>query len=285
VVVGGGAVGVELMGELAQTYPDVMITLVHSREHLLPGKLMTSFKEEVLRQLRANQNVEVILQDRLELDESLKPSGNLVYCRPSKAVTTEKGRTIEADLVIFCGGARPNTVSMQAKFSEVLDHGGHVKVNQFLQVEGSERIFALGDCSNVDETKRGTSAKRQANHIAKNIALHRAGFPLQSYTPKEAGLSLTLGTRGGAIQPPLGLDIYVGQYVAAVAKSYNLGCYRGWRFAGTPRPDTFKEELFSEVNDEKLERWAQILSVTAEELKGVLRSPEPDQADLEAGKT
>jgi len=36
VIVGGGAVGVQMASDLKQVYPEKNVTLVHSRDHLMP---------------------------------------------------------------------------------------------------------------------------------------------------------------------------------------------------------------------------------------------------------
>jgi len=265
-VVGGGAAGIELVGELSEAQPNAHITLIHGHEQLLPGNLTPAYKEEVLQQLRALPNVEVILEDRVVLDD-LTQTPNLTYVRPTKPVTTSKGRTLEVDVVVFCSGGKVNTKSLRGAFGDKLDEGGHVKVNEFLQLEGEEKVFAIGDCANVNETKRGVSARRQANHVVTNIRRLHTGQPLLPYSPKSAGLSLTIG-RGGAIQPPLGLNVFVGSSVTSLVKSYNLGAYRGWKLMNFPRPDQFKPEDYLEVPDkDKLARWAKILGVTEAELE------------------
>ena len=47
VIVGGGAVGVELAGEIAVTFPDKQVTLVHSGDHLVTSEFGDKFTNQI----------------------------------------------------------------------------------------------------------------------------------------------------------------------------------------------------------------------------------------------
>ena len=69
VVVGGGAVGIELSGEIRDSYPDKDITLVHSKSELVsgisdPAITNRKFVGNALAILRG-MNVEVMLGERV----------------------------------------------------------------------------------------------------------------------------------------------------------------------------------------------------------------------------
>ena len=52
-----------------------------------------------------------------------------------------------------------------------MEERGALKVNEFLQVEGQEDIFAIGDCNNVKENKVVLNAQQQADYVYKNLPL------------------------------------------------------------------------------------------------------------------
>lgn len=56
-------------------------------------------------------------------------------------------------------------------------------MNQFFQVEGEEKIFAIGDCCNVQEQKMSAMAKFQASHVIQNIINHNLKKDMKPYTP------------------------------------------------------------------------------------------------------
>ena len=60
-IVGGGAVGVELAGEIAETYPDKKVTLVHSGTTLVTMEFGQKFQDQINAAIEKYQeNVKVI---------------------------------------------------------------------------------------------------------------------------------------------------------------------------------------------------------------------------------
>lgn len=68
VVIGGGAVGVELVGELANDYPNKKVTLMHNREQILDDRLSQKMIKKIRDGLKALK-VETVLGERVDLDE------------------------------------------------------------------------------------------------------------------------------------------------------------------------------------------------------------------------
>ena len=68
VVIGGGPVGVELVGELATDYPDKKVTLMHNREQILDERLSRKFIKKIQDGLKALK-VETILGERVDMDD------------------------------------------------------------------------------------------------------------------------------------------------------------------------------------------------------------------------
>lgn len=68
VVIGGGAVGVELVGELATDYPNKKVTLMHNREQILGDRLSQKLIKKIQDGLKALK-VETVLGERVDLDD------------------------------------------------------------------------------------------------------------------------------------------------------------------------------------------------------------------------
>ena len=68
VVIGGGPVGVELVGELATDYPDKKVILMHNREQILDERLSQKFIKKIQDGLKALK-VETILGERVDMDD------------------------------------------------------------------------------------------------------------------------------------------------------------------------------------------------------------------------
>ena len=93
-IIGGGAVGVELVTEIKERYPDKQVTLIQSRQHLLP-RFGPKLHGRVLETLQ-KQDIEVLLGERpaypsdagqnvqktsLKLASSETRTWDLVVCR------------------------------------------------------------------------------------------------------------------------------------------------------------------------------------------------------------
>lgn len=157
VVVGGGAVGVEIASELKLLHPDVKVTLVHSRSRLLSAEpLPDKFAEKTLELLR-EQGVEVLLSHRVgavELVWGVAGSPGEVY-----SVSIGSGETIRANVVI-------TAISHQIPTGKELlpegcvDGEGWVRINPNLTIQGleGERHFCAGDTVKWSGIKRAGAA-------------------------------------------------------------------------------------------------------------------------------
>ena len=66
VVIGGGAVGVELVGELASDHPNKKVTLMHNREQILDERLSQKLVKKIQHGLMALK-VEAVLGELVDL--------------------------------------------------------------------------------------------------------------------------------------------------------------------------------------------------------------------------
>lgn len=156
-VVGGGPVGVEVAGEIVTDLPDKKVTLVHSRDILIDGKDVKQHK--AICSFLQKKGAEVILGEKVS------------EISPGTYRLTPSGKTIDADLVYWAVGSRPNTDFLKtSSLADALDAHGYVKVNEFFQVEGHSNIFALGDIMARDTAKLGYLAGQHGAAAAKIIA-------------------------------------------------------------------------------------------------------------------
>lgn len=178
VVVGGGAVGIEMAAELKVVDPDnTRVTLVHSRGRLLSSEpLPDECKDRALELLR-EAGVEVLLGRRLagtrELrdDELLGEEGGN---EDRTEVTLEGGETLRAGLVIMAvSRATPSTEFLPRG---ALDAEGYVRVRPNLMFPGgeggvpnAEAHFAIGDAIRWSGIKRCGGAMHMGYSVAHNI--------------------------------------------------------------------------------------------------------------------
>lgn len=158
-IVGGGPVGIEMAGEIADAYgKSKQITLVHRGKKLLYDVFPDKARARML-DIVQSSGVRVLLDDAVEL-----PSPSVFEPGQDAPLTTRRGQKIKADLVIVAFRFRPDTDWLPLELLEE-DKSGYVKVKPTLQVnaDGWDHVYALGDVAYLREVKM---AARVGNHAA-----------------------------------------------------------------------------------------------------------------------
>ena len=130
-IVGGGAVGVELAGEFATDCKDKTVTLLTSADRLLP-RMSSSFSKAATDILK-KKNVQIIFNDKIELTNV----ENFQYNK----IKSQSGKEIEFDAYFMCIGAKPCTELVKKSFPEWVDENGFIKVNENLLVITGNKII------------------------------------------------------------------------------------------------------------------------------------------------
>ncbi|MCP4343649.1 MAG: FAD-dependent oxidoreductase [Desulfobulbaceae bacterium] len=165
VVIGGGAIGVEMAEALTDLW-GVETTIVEYMDQLLPKIIDWPLATILTKHLRDN-NVNVCLGEAAE--EIIVQEGKVVAVRTGK-------QSIDADMVIMAVGVRPR--SKLAKDAELLvSASGGIVVNKRMQTSDPD-IYAAGDCVDIIHLvsgKRfvapfGSMANREGRVAADNIA-------------------------------------------------------------------------------------------------------------------
>jgi NADH dehydrogenase FAD-containing subunit len=218
-IVGGGPVGVELAGELKAQYPDKTIHLVHSHDALLSNSTppINPVATAKLLELLNRVGIDVKLNSRVvNLPDS--GSNNNGFIVGNRTYNLSDGTTINADLAVLAYGV-PHTGS---NIVTAVDSSNRVLVNQFLQVEGMQNVFCVGDANNHRETKMAYTGSVQGAHVAKNIGLiatGRAPLPYVGIEGKNA--------QYGAMFVPVGPRKGVGAMDKQVFTSFMLRNVKG----------------------------------------------------------
>ncbi|XP_077987962.1 ferroptosis suppressor protein 1-like isoform X2 [Glandiceps talaboti] len=229
VIIGGGAVGVELAGEIATDFKEKQVTIVHAGNRLVSNVMHENFHKEVQEQLN-NLNVNLILGDKVKnLDEVPDE-----YQRDKFKITTENGVEIETELAIRCTGLKTNSFAYAMTMAEKMNSLGQLKVNEFLQVVGCENVYAIGDCNNVIETKMAYRAALQADLVADNLLKEVTGKPKTPYKPSGPMMVLSIGRNGGVFQLPNGCVF--GSFLTKYLKSRDVFAGKYWKDFGVKMP-------------------------------------------------
>ena len=229
-LIGAGAVGIELAGEIKSTWPYMHVILFDAA----PDVLGDSYRDDLRAELRAQLEeigVELALGEGLRALPAIPPTELSPF-----VVATESGREISADMWFKCFGVSPVSDYLDDDLASARGDDGFVKVGPALQVAGQETVFAIGDVSTADAKMAGR-AGRQAHVVAANIRKLMSGdHDLDTYEPVPPAIIVPIGPDMGSGQLPGAPDLAPREMVSA-AKGQDLMVDRYAVVMGLKEPD------------------------------------------------
>ncbi|CAG8472899.1 15098_t:CDS:2 [Acaulospora morrowiae] len=224
-IIGGGPVGIELAGEIATNYTDKEITLVTSANTLLSEKFPMKLRDRLAEQLK-ELNVKLVMGEKIDLGSSDIGDG-----LSPLTLETDKGTQIESDIQFFAAGAKPNTEVVRTLNESIIEEDTHlVKVKPTFQLSHDEygHIFAVGDVTNIHETKLAYRAGQHAEIVTKNLIALINKKKLVEYKPAPEALFVTIGKTKGAGLLPMG-SMVVGSFMVKNIKGKKLFADKYWK--------------------------------------------------------
>lgn len=258
VVIGGGAVGVEMAAELKLVQPDVKVMLIHSRSQLLSAEPLPDEFKDAIAPLVRETGVELLLGQRVKSTQlSSSPSAH-----PSThLITLEDGSTVSAGHVIKAvSSSVPTTTYLP---NAALDSEGYVKIaptTHFASdgAPNARRHFAVGDLAAWSGIKRCGAAMHQGFHAAFNIHQEMTARKNSDHKPKYLSLTehppmigLAVGKKAVSYGPTEGVK--EGVEVMKLMFGDDLGWSICWNYLrlGEKNPKLVEERV--ELDLEKLE--------------------------------
>ena len=195
-ILGAGAVGIELAGEITSAFPQVKVTMLEAADRILPaGDYKPEIREAIADQL-TQRGVEILTGDSL----SFLPPVDVGVLSPFR-VTTQGGRQLEADMWFRAYGSAAATGFLSEDYDEVRHYDGTIRVDEYLRVVDHPGVWAIGDITDVRESKRADAARQQARVVIANITAQIEGEePDAHYVPTKEWVILPLGPNMGASQ-------------------------------------------------------------------------------------
>lgn len=182
-IVGGGYIGTEIAGELATKRSDLLVTMVHSHNRLLERN--TKFASYSALKFLKKRGVNFVFNDR-------------VVDHPHEHdFITKNGKTIDADVCIWCAGVRVDTSYLEGFSESTVSTSERVNVNESLQFVDYPHLFAGGDLTDIKEEKTARKAEMHARVIAANIRRIQQGKSLKKYKPGRSPMVISLGDTYG----------------------------------------------------------------------------------------
>ncbi|KDO21971.1 hypothetical protein SPRG_21203 [Saprolegnia parasitica CBS 223.65] len=224
VLIGGGAVGCEIAGEIASAYPNKTVTLVDgNRELMAHAGVSAKFRARLAASLEA-RGVHILLNERL----ALRPSASSFE---RQTLTFTSGKTLTADVQLVTSGMSPNT-QLMAAFRPALATPQGIRVNGSLQVDDPSlrHVFVLGDASNHPSPKLAMLAGEQAAFLAKALAKTiKKGTPIPMFkTGEVTAMLVPTGPSGGVGQLPMFGGVVVGDWLVRAAKGKDYFASMTW---------------------------------------------------------
>ncbi len=206
VIVGGGATGVEMAGQLAElrnhaipmVYPElnparVHVVMVEMGPHLL-APFAPSLRTYTLREL-VKRGVDVRLNTAISQVD------------PDQVVFKD-GTSMPVDLVIWAAGVAG--YERLASWGLPIGRGRRVEVNSDLRTTNDDRVFAVGDASLIVDNplpQVAQPALQGGKHAARQIVRLTRGLPTEPFSYKDKGSMATIGRADAVLQLPQGLKI------------------------------------------------------------------------------
>ncbi|PSN74030.1 FAD/NAD(P)-binding domain-containing protein [Corynespora cassiicola Philippines] len=162
VIIGAGAVGIEFAGEIKNYYPNIAVTLVHSRDQVLSSEPLPDEVKDRAKTLLEEEGVDLVLGNRASIADL--PDGKF-------EVTLANGTKITADFVIdSTKKGWPTTETLPA---EALNADKEILVHNNLMfkspIPNAESHFGVGDVIEWTGIKRAGSAMVMGQAAAQNI--------------------------------------------------------------------------------------------------------------------
>ncbi|KAM6526235.1 hypothetical protein FSOLCH5_002363 [Fusarium solani] len=232
VVVGGGAVGIEMAAELKMVKPHVKVTLVHSRDKLLSSEGLPDETKDVALELLLESGVEVLMNHRLA---STRKVETLDGSNKHEIEFTNGHKMFASEVIMAISKSVPTSKYLPAA---ALDEEGYVKIKPNLQFEdgtpNNEFHFAAGDIAKWSGIKRCGGAMHHGHYTAQNIhqhiVSHRTGeapkyHELNHFPPV---IGLAVGKKAVASSPDSGT--ISGEDVAQAYFRDDLGWTICWNY-------------------------------------------------------
>lgn len=201
VVVGGGFTGVEAAGEINDlirastrfygnfTARDVTVTLVHSRDQILPEVSPTL--REFARTKMEEAGIQMMLNARAVM-------------ATAEGVELDDGRMVRGATVVCTIGT---TAPLLVHRLDVPKDGGRLLTVPDMRVRGLSNLWAIGDCAHIvnaydnhPSPTTGQFAERQGGQAAENIVRVLQGQPTKPFYYKPLGQLCGIGERNAVAE-------------------------------------------------------------------------------------
>jgi NADH dehydrogenase len=209
VIVGGGATGVELAGQLSEISRNALRRDFRTIDPTKARVVLVEGADRIFRDYHPSLSARA-QRDLESLGVEVRTS-TFVTGIDDDGVTLDGGERIEANTVLWAAGVRGS--SMGAQLGAELDDMGRVKVTPYCTVPGRDEVAVLGDLIHFPSKKDGKPlpavaqvALQSGDLAGKNILRRLQGKPPKPFDYFDKGIMATIG-RNRAIVESWGMRI------------------------------------------------------------------------------
>ncbi|KAI5965646.1 uncharacterized protein KGF55_001008 [Candida pseudojiufengensis] len=192
-VIGAGAVGIEIAGDIKTKFPNKCINLIHPHDYFPNEPLSIEFKSMIQDSIERN-GINIYLNTRIQKENDQEiTEGNL---------KTTTNKTIESNLNIWCNSKYNNLQYLSNSLkNQFITEDNQIKINDYLQLDNSiltiPNFFVLGDLVNLPIIKSAGWAlffgRQTASNITSLIFENKVVEPLPDLSKMPRGMVLVGG--------------------------------------------------------------------------------------------
>ncbi|OJI79390.1 hypothetical protein ASPTUDRAFT_132079 [Aspergillus tubingensis CBS 134.48] len=196
VIVGGGAVGVQMATDMKELYPEKEITVVQSRDQVMPQ--FHRGLHEIVKKRFEELGINLVTGARIVVPETGFPNNGTPF-----TVQLNNGTELSTEFVILATGQKPNndlikSLPASSPDSLINPDNGFIRIRPTMQFQDPKypNLFALGDIADTGLRKAARPGGPQAAAVAKNIqAMIEGKKPEEAFPPFPMAIHITLGLK------------------------------------------------------------------------------------------
>lgn len=240
-IVGAGPVGLELAGEIRETFgKQIEITCLSRAQEILQGTTpLPAGGVRSMKRLVEQQGVKLVLNDELlELPVEhgwIKPPAN-----GGGSVVLKSGKTLACDLIVFANGVKVTSQYLPVEWLDAESREVEIDAETF-RVKGRYDVFAAGDVAKTGFSKLGYIAMADSPALTKNIleALDKKAPSHRVTRAKTTGMLVSFGAHKGRAMLPF---ITLGNFLSRQVKTKDMFTAMVWDSVNADRKKLPKAE-------------------------------------------
>lgn len=161
-VIGAGAVGIEIAGDIKNKYKDMEVYLIHPHAKFPPEPLSEEFQDACRKSLE-DSGVHILTEHRVKLETE------------DKKLIFTNGEELQTDFNYWCNSFKNNTELLKDDLSRYISEKNNIHVNEYLQFKLKDEescvsnVFAIGDLVEFPIIKSAGWALYMGRQVANNI--------------------------------------------------------------------------------------------------------------------